>query len=164
MNWRGLGLRQAVCGATNGGGRCKLPDLGVRARSGPVPVGSVAVLLSGEVAGRSDAGRLDLQAEQLRHGQGDDCSPTPAPSARSDDSSKLCGTACAERRAARAPLPQPPACPTTRPRPHCCRRPATRRRLSRCFSRPRNRNAPRAWRPRHLHRPSQKALPRPAPA
>ncbi|XBH81516.1 hypothetical protein VPH35_107079 [Triticum aestivum] len=99
-----------------------------------------------------------------RHGQGDDCSPTPPPSARSDDSSKLCGTACAERRAARAPLPQPSACPTTRPRPHCCRRPATRRRLSRCFSRPRNRNAPRAWRPRHLHRPSQKALPRPAPA
>ncbi|XBI77777.1 hypothetical protein VPH35_087589 [Triticum aestivum] len=53
MNWRGLGLRRAVCGATNGGGHCKLPDLGVRARSGPVPVGSAAVLLSGEVAGRA---------------------------------------------------------------------------------------------------------------
>ncbi|XBI22527.1 hypothetical protein VPH35_063542 [Triticum aestivum] len=42
-----------------------------------------------------------------RHDQGDNSSPTPPPSARSDDSSKLCGTACAERRAAGAPPPQP---------------------------------------------------------
>ncbi|VAH44185.1 unnamed protein product [Triticum turgidum subsp. durum] len=61
-----------------------------------------------------------------RHDQGDNSSPTPPPSARSNDNSKLCGTACSERCAAGAPPPQPPAWPTTRPRPHRCRRPATR--------------------------------------
>nr|XP_045089684.1 uncharacterized protein LOC109751816 [Aegilops tauschii subsp. strangulata] len=63
-------------------------------------------------AGGSGARRLELQCQQLWHDQGDDCSLMPPPFARSDDSSKLCGTAW----------------PTTRPRPHRCRLPTTRRR------------------------------------
>ncbi|XBI26070.1 hypothetical protein VPH35_050864 [Triticum aestivum] len=71
-----------------------------------------------------------------RHDQGDDnsstcscCSPTLPPSTRSDDSLKLCGTACAKMRAAGAPPPHPPTWPTTRARPHHSSSLATR-----CFS------------------------------